>query len=138
VLKAVWADERISAAVSHMDTFEKLKDNVGAALDLEDLGQAEWKALENYARATRPFACDGCDHLCGKALPEPVKVGAVMRCLMYHDGYGDAGEAHAAFRKLPPASRRLSGVDFRAANRACPHGVDVAAHMRRAAEVFQA
>ena len=32
VLKAVWADERITAAVSHMDTFKKLKENIEAVI----------------------------------------------------------------------------------------------------------
>ena len=32
VLKAVWEDERLTAVVSHMDTLEKIKANVAAAL----------------------------------------------------------------------------------------------------------
>ena len=53
VMKAVWADDRISAAVSHMDTFDKLKQNIAAAVDQYDLGQAEYEALGRYAAATR-------------------------------------------------------------------------------------
>ena len=34
VLKAVWEDARITAAVSAMNTFEKLRENIAAALDL--------------------------------------------------------------------------------------------------------
>lgn len=138
VLKAVWADERITAAVSHMDTFEKLKQNIAAAIDDSDFGAADFKALEEYAAATRAHACDGCDHLCGAAVDAPVRIGAAMRCLMYHDVYGDREKALEAFRGLPAPARRLGGVDFSRANAACPHGVDVAAHMRRAAELFEA
>jgi predicted aldo/keto reductase-like oxidoreductase len=138
VLKAVWADERIAAAVSHMDNFDKLKENIAAALDRHDLGQAENDALEQYARATRPYACDGCDQICGAAVDGPVQIGDTMRYLMYHDVYGEKDKARDLFGRLPSPARRLTGIDFRAANAACPHGVDVARHMRRAAEVFLA
>lgn len=138
VLKAVWADERITAAVSHMDTFEKLKQNIAAAVDKFELGQADREALERYAAATRSLACDGCDHLCGAAVDAPVRIGVTLRCLMYHDVYGEPERARAAFAKLPAEARQLADIDFAPANAACPHGVDVAWHMRRAAEVLQA
>ena len=123
VLKAVWADDRISAAVSHMDTFEKLKENVAAALDRTELGATEWESLEKYAAATRPHACDGCDHLCGAAVDAPVRIGATMRYLMYHDVYGDADEARRRFAQLPPEARKLSGVDFARAIRSTTYAV---------------
>jgi predicted aldo/keto reductase-like oxidoreductase len=138
VLKAVWADDRIAAAVSHMDTFEKLKENIAAALDKTELGSAEWESLEKYAAATRSQACDGCDHLCGAAVAAPVKIGATMRCLMYHDVYGEKDKARELFAQLPADARNLRGVDFRGANAACPHGLDVAAHMARADDVLNA
>ena len=102
------------------------------------MGQADWDALGDYAQATRKHACDGCDHICGPAVDAPVKIGATMRYLMYHDSYGNAEEAKARFRKLPAEAQRIRGVDFSGANRACPHGFDVAGHMKRAAEVFEA
>jgi hypothetical protein len=136
VLKAVWADDRISAAVSHMDTFEKLKQNIAAAVDKTELGAADRHSLERYAAATRAHACDGCDHLCNAAAGAPVKIGATMRYLMYHDMYGDKDGARELFAKLPAEARNLAGVDFARANAACPHGVDVAAHMKRAHEVL--
>jgi predicted aldo/keto reductase-like oxidoreductase len=138
VLKAVWEDERITAAVSHMDTFEKLKQNIAAALDKSKLTALEHESIHKYADATRKLACDGCDHLCGAAVQAPVQIGATMRYLMYHDVYGDADEARRRFTALPAEARGLSGIDFSAANAACPHGVDVAAHMRRASELFEA
>lgn len=136
VLKAVWADDRITAAVSHMDNMDKLKQNIAAALDRADLGAAEIEALRRYAEATRPYACDGCDHLCGAMVGAPVRIGATMRYLMYHDLYGEPEKARALFQALPAAARDLAGVDFGPAGAACPHGVDVAAHMKRAAEVL--
>jgi predicted aldo/keto reductase-like oxidoreductase len=136
VLKAVWADDRISAAVSHMDTFEKLKQNIAAAVDQVDLGQADLDAIRNYADATRGDACDGCDHICNPSVGAPVQIGATLRYLMYHDLYGEREKAKQLFRKLPATAQRLDGVDFRPANAACPFNVDVAAHMKRAREVL--
>ena len=136
VLKAVWADERISAAVSDMDTFEKLRANIAAALDRAALSDAEIRALERYADATRALACDGCDHICGPAVAAPVRIADTMRFLMYHDVYGQPEKARRLFRALPVAAQRLDRVDFTPANRACPHGVDVAWHMGRAHEVL--
>jgi predicted aldo/keto reductase-like oxidoreductase len=136
VLKAVWADDRISAAVSHMDTFEKLKQNIAAAVDQVDLGQADLDAIRNYADATRGDACDGCDHICNPSVGAPVQIGATLRYLMYHDLYGEKEKAKQLFRKLPATAQRLDGVDFRPANAACPFNVDVAAHMKRAREVL--
>ncbi|HMK92174.1 MAG TPA: aldo/keto reductase [Thermoleophilia bacterium] len=136
VLKAVWADERISAAVSDMDTFEKLRANLDAALDRNALSQAERSALERYAADTRSLACDGCDHICGPAVAGPVRIGDTLRFLMYHDVYGQPEKARRLFQALPAEAQRLAGVDFAPANRACPHGVDVAGLMLRAHEVL--
>jgi aryl-alcohol dehydrogenase-like predicted oxidoreductase len=118
VLKAVWADERIAAAVSHMDTFEKLKQNVAAAVDRFELGQAEWEALEHYGAATRSLACDGCEHLCGAAVAAPVRIGTTLRYLMYHDVYGDPERARSLFAQLPLEAQQLGGIDFGPANAA--------------------
>jgi len=136
VLKAVWEDERISAAVSAMDTFEKLRENVAAALDRGPLAASEREALDRYAAATRPFACDGCDRLCGATVPADVRIGDTLRYLTYHDSYGRSEEARELFAALPGGARSLSGVDFAPASRACPHGLDVAALMRRAESVL--
>lgn len=55
---------------------------------------------------------------------------------MYHDVYEEPELARESFRALPAEARRLSGVDFSGANRACPHGVDVASLMDRASKVL--
>ena len=136
VLKAVWEDERISAAVSAMDTFEKLRENIAAALDRIPLAASEREALDRYAAATRAHACDGCDRLCGATVPANVRIGDTLRYLTYHDSYGRSEEARALFAALPAAARDLAMVDFEAARRACPHGVDVAGLMRRASAIL--
>ena len=136
VLKAVWADKRISAAVSSMGSLDKLRQNIAAAVDKQKLTRAEMDALHRYAAATRSFACDGCDHLCGSEVDAPVQIGNTMRYLMYHDHYGNTDEARELFRQLPDEARALADVDFSRASEACPHGINVAAHMKRALKVL--
>lgn len=136
VLKAVWGDPRITAAVSHMDNFDKLRQNIAAALDKSMLSAKEMQALHRYADETRSLACDGCDHICGAAVAGSPRIGDTIRFVMYHDHYGEETKAKQLFAKLPAAARRLSDVDFAPANAACPNGVDVAALMKRAEQVL--
>ncbi len=136
VMKAVWADERITAAVSDMDNLDKVRENIAAALDKTKLSAAEVEALHRYAAATRSVTCDSCDHLCGPAVGAPVQIGPTLRYLMYHDVYGKSELAKELYRKLPPEARRIHGLDFSAARAACPHGVDIERWMKRAADVL--
>ena len=136
VLKAVWADERITAAVSHMDSLEKLRQNIAAALDKSGLTRAESDAIYQYAQTTRHLSCDGCDHICGPHVDAPVQIGDTMRYLMYHDTYGEPDKARRLFASLPTGAQKLDGIDFSRAQAACPHGVLVADLMARAAQVL--
>jgi uncharacterized protein len=137
VLKAVWADKRISAVVSHMDTLEKLRENIAAALDKSKLTRRELEELHRYAAATRSLACDGCDHICGATIDEKVQIADTMRYLMYHDVYGEPERAKSLFNALPTAAQNLAAVDFAPAQKACPHGVNLQAHMARANDLFR-
>jgi hypothetical protein len=136
VLKAVWADERITAAVSDMDSLEKIRENADAARDPNKLGALDMQELRRYALATRSVACDGCDHLCSRALGAPVPVATTLRYLMYHDSYGKRDEARALYQALPEAARRVEGLDFSTASAACPNGLDLEQHLKRAAQVL--
>jgi predicted aldo/keto reductase-like oxidoreductase len=136
VMKAVWADDRLTAAVSEMDNLDKIRENVAAAVDKTKLTAAEWEALWKYAANTRSITCDGCDHICGAAVDAPVDIGATLRYLMYHDTYGKRDRARELFRELPAEARSFSHVDFSAARAACPHGLDLERLMKRAAAVL--
>jgi predicted aldo/keto reductase-like oxidoreductase len=136
VMKAVWADERITAAVSDMDNLDKVKENVAAALDRTKLTRLETEEVIRYAAATRHLACDGCDHLCGGAAGGAVPIGSVLRFLMYHDVYGKPELARQLYRALPDEARALAQLDYRAAAGACPHGLDIERHLKRAAQIL--
>jgi predicted aldo/keto reductase-like oxidoreductase len=136
VLKAVWADERISAAVSHMDTLDKMKSNIAAALDKTSLAESDIMELQRYADASRHLYCAGCQHICNAAVPAGIEIGTTLRYLMYHDSYGDRDKARQLYAELPAAARRFDSVDFTKASALCPHKIDIAKHMQRAAEVL--
>ncbi len=136
VLKAVWADPRITASVSHMDTFQKLRENIAAACDLQKLTQIEVEELVRYAAATRSLACNGCEHICNPTIDANVQIGTTMRYMMYHDAYGQQEEARELFAQLPQEAQNLANIDFSAATAACPHNIDLNYHLHRAARIL--
>jgi predicted aldo/keto reductase-like oxidoreductase len=119
-----------------LDTLGKLRENVAAAVDKSNLSALETQSLEHYAAATRHYTCDGCDHICGAHVDKPVRIGDTMRFLMYHDVYGEKDKARRLFKELPAEAKQLKGVDFERATRACPHGVNIAYHMKRAGKIL--
>jgi predicted aldo/keto reductase-like oxidoreductase len=132
-LKAVWADERITAAVSHMDNTTKLADNVAAAKSPTQLAMSDFLQLQRIAAATAAFSCQGCSHLCESAFPGPAKIARPLRYLMYHECYGDTERARAHYQRLRPEEREFASVDLAAATARCPQGIDIAARLARAA-----
>ncbi len=137
-LKAVWADERIDSAVSHMDNTKKLAENVEAAKSPVQLSMNEIQQLRRIARATAEYSCQGCSRLCESRVEGEVKVADTLRFLMYHEAYGEPEKARKLYRELRPEERALEGVDFRAASAACPQGIDIARRMEHARRTLTA
>jgi len=138
-LKAVWADERIAAAVSHMDNTTKHAENIEAAKSPVQLSMHEFQQLQRIATASAHLSCQGCSHICESRLDAPVKVADALRYLMYHECYNDSARAQRLYGRLTPEQRRLDDVDFAAATAACPQGIDIASRLkeaRRALEVI--
>jgi len=124
VLKAVWQDERIAAAVSAMPTLRWLEENAAAAFDR--LSVAEAKLLREYDAATRTTYCPGgCQRECESALETDLAVADILRYLTYHDSYRRRRHARRLFQSLPAERRRLDDVDLAVAQRACPNGLDL-------------
>ena len=137
-LKAVWADERIDAAVSHMDNTKKLRENVAAAKSPVQLSMHEIQQLRAISTATAHYACQGCRHHCEQHIEGEVKVADTLRFLMYYESYGEQTKARELYRELPAAARAAEGVDFARASQACPQGIDIAARMSKAQQVLSA
>ena len=133
-LKAVWADERIDSAVSHMDNMRKLKENVAAAKSPIKISMNEFQQLQRIATCTN--VCNGCTQHCEAAVDGETKVADALRFLMYHDAYGEREKAKELYRELSPAERRFETIDFTAATQACPEGIDIRAQLERARDIL--
>ena len=132
-LKATWEDRRIHALVSAMTNVQQVQENAAAARE-KKLGAAERRLLEQYAAATDHLYCRGCSHRCEALVDAPVRIADTLRYRMYYRYYGDRQRARQLFRELPSPARPIVGVDFSAAERACPYKVPIGDLMRDAAE----
>ncbi len=136
-LKVIWENPHIASICSQMPSLTILSANVAAALDQTKLAQEEFDSLRRYALETKSDYCAGCGKICQEAVSGAVPVNEVMRCLMYHQYYGDPELARQTFAGLPLEIRqRLTEVDFSQAEQACPHGLAIAALMRQAKEML--
>jgi hypothetical protein len=136
-LKVVWETPQIASICSQMPNLTILSSNVAAALDQTKLAREEFDSLRRYALETKADYCAGCGKICGEAVGGAVPVNEVMRCLMYHQYYGEPELARLTFAGLPVEVRqRLAKVDYSQAEQACPHGLAIAALMRQAAEML--
>jgi predicted aldo/keto reductase-like oxidoreductase len=63
-------------------------------------------------------------------------VADVLRYLSYADGYGQFALARDEYAKLPRALADVRCRDCRHCTVSCPHGVEVAARLSRAQELF--
>ncbi len=135
-LKAVWADERITAAVSHINNTRKLRENVAAAKSPIALSMDEFQQLQRLATVTAPVSCRGCAEICESRVEGEVAIADTLRFLMYHEAYGEPEKARRLYRALPEAARRIDGIDLSRAAAACPRGIDIAARLRRAQELL--
>jgi predicted aldo/keto reductase-like oxidoreductase len=133
-LKAVWADERIDAVVSHMDNTTKLAENIAAAKSPVQLSMSDFQQLQRIATATAAYSCQGCSHICESRIEGDVKVADQFRYLMYEECYGERTAARNLYRELAPSERAMEGIDFARATRACPQGIDIAARLTKVRE----
>ncbi len=136
-LKIVWETPQIASLCSQMPNLTILMANVAAARDQAKLAREEFDSLRRYALETQADYCAGCGKICQEAVGGAVPVNEVMRCLMYHQYYGEPELARLTFAGLPEEVRqRLTEVDYSQAEQACPHRLAIAALMRQAREML--
>jgi len=136
-LKVVWETPQIASICSQMPNLTILSANVAAALDRTKLAREEVESLRRYAQETSCDYCAGCGQICQAAVGGAIPVNEVMRCLMYHQYYGEPELARLTFAGLPEeVRRRLTEVDYSRAEQACPHGLAITELMRQAREML--
>ncbi len=138
VLKAVWKDDRLAAAVSCMPSIQVLDQNAVAAG--QKLTAIEDEMLRHYAEATEshycPGGCGGCRRECESATAGKFAFADTLRYLMYHDSYGQRGQAHAEFSALADSSKSWSENDLQVASAACPRDVPLTKLISRAKRIL--
>jgi uncharacterized protein len=136
-LRVIWENPQIASICSQMPNLTILAANVAAARDQTKLAREDFESLRQYALETQADYCAGCGSLCREAVGGAVPVNEVMRCLMYHNYYGEPELARLTFAGLPEAVRRdLTAVDYSRAEAVCPQRLAIAALMRQAAEML--
>jgi len=136
-LKVVWETPHIASICSQMPNLTILSANVAAARNLTRLAREELESLRQYALETKANYCAGCGAICREAVGGAVPVNEVMRCLMYHQDYGEPELARHTFAALPRQVRQqLDMVDYSRAEQACPQGLAISRLMRQAQEVL--
>ena len=136
-LKIVWENPNIASICSYMPNLTIFSANVAAALDQTRLTREEFESLQQYALETKGDYCAGCGKICQEAVGGAIPVNEVMRCLMYHQYYGEPELARQTFAELPEVvRRRLTEVNYSPAEQACPRGLAIAALMRQAKEML--
>jgi hypothetical protein len=136
-LKVVWENPHIASICSQMPNLTILSANVAAALDQTKMAREELDSFRQYALETRAAYCAGCGKICQEAVGGAVPVNEVMRCLMYHQDYGEPELARLTFAGLPEEiRRRLTEVDYSQAEQACPRGLAITELMRQALELL--
>jgi len=136
-LKVIWENPHIASICSQMPNLTILSANVAAALDQTKLAREEFDSFRQYALETKGDYCAGCGKICQEAVGGAVPINEVMRCLMYHQYYGEPELGRLTFAGLPEEVRqRLTALDYSQAEQACPQGLAIAALMRQAEEML--
>jgi predicted aldo/keto reductase-like oxidoreductase len=131
----VWENPNIASICSAMSNMTILQANVAAALNKKKLSSGDKKRLERYARQTAPGYCTGCANICESAVSLDIPISDIMRCSMYHNGYGDREKAMTLFNGLPPDTKaNILVVDYSIAEKRCTQKIQIGKVMQKACE----
>ena len=132
-LKVVWENPNIASICSAMSNMTILQANVAAALNKKKLSSGDKKRLEQYAKKTAPGYCTGCANICESAVDLNIPISDIMRCSMYHHGYGDREKAIGLFNVLPADTKaNILMADYSIAEKQCPQKIQIGKIMKKA------
>jgi len=95
--------------------------------------------LAAYVEETCDQYCAGCANICEAAAPDMPHISDVMRYMMYYNNYhhGHQQRARDLFARIPEqARRRMTSVDYAAAEAACPQRLPIGRIMSEAADTL--
>jgi uncharacterized protein len=123
----------IATAVPSMTDMDQLQENFRAMS--EPFGEGDSKILVARLEEIGPYfcrMCGSCDGQCPKGLP----VHDMVRFVMYADGYGQFPLGREHFQRMSAEHQNVRCSDCATCAVHCPNGVQVAARLRRAQELF--
>lgn len=131
-LKWVIKHSSVATTIPSITDAYQLEENLKAMA--QPFNDADAALLSAHLERIAPHycrMCGDCEGACRKGLP----VANTLRCLMYAEGYGQFALGREKFLELALDSAAQCAGCY-ACTVACPHGVNVAARMRRAQELF--
>jgi predicted aldo/keto reductase-like oxidoreductase len=136
-LKVVWENPHIASICSAMPNMTILQANAAAAMNKEKLSAHHRHLLDQYACQTSPGYCAGCADICESAVDYRIPISDILRCSMYHFGYGDREKALDLFRTLPMDMKtNCLKTDFSAAESRCPQKIQIGRLLKTTIEEF--
>lgn len=133
MLKWVLRNPNIGTAIPSITDLDQLDQNLRAMS--ETFSTSDAKLLAARLEQLRPLycrMCGTCEGVCARGLP----VSDLIRFVSYADGYGQFSMARERYMELPEALRDVRCADCVKCTVACPNGVQVAARVSRAQELF--
>jgi len=130
-----WAlkNESVDTAIVCMASHEQFEENIRAMA--EPYTEMDERLLTAQLVELGPKYCRMCG-ACGGVCERGVPVADVLRFLTYAEGYGQFGLGREKFLQLGPEVAAVRCADCGHCSVQCPYGVQVAARLRRAQELF--
>jgi hypothetical protein len=132
-LKWAMKNPNVDTVIPSIVDEDQLKENISAMA--APFNAADGKLLARRLEEIRPLYCRMCGHCegqCSQGLP----VADVLRFLMYAEGYGQFAMARDHFKALPAEVAAVRCSSCGNCTVECPHGVQVAARLHKAQQLF--
>ncbi|MGD0498994.1 MAG: aldo/keto reductase [Bryobacteraceae bacterium] len=123
----------IATTVPSMTDIDQLEQNFKAMS--ERFGDADAKILSARLEEIGPYFCRMCGR-CEGQCPKGLPVADMVRFVMYADGYGQFPLGRERFVRMSAEQQSVRCGDCADCAVHCPNGVDVAARLKRAQELF--
>lgn len=132
-IKWVLKNQSVDAAEVCITSHEQLDENLRAMADpFDDRDERLLTAQLTAINSSYCRMCGACGGVCDKGVPVP----DMLRFLTYAEGYGQFALGREKFLQLTPEIRAVRCDDCAQCSVHCPYDVQVAAHLRRAQELF--